>query len=262
MLCNASRRRSSSSKASDRSWPRCWSGWSCARPRPVVLFPPRLSRRQPRAGDPRVAGRPAGQRVRRGRGNRIAEHGHRPDAAGRAGPPGSRVPACHVVQSALHARAVPAQAPACCCPERRGSTAAVGKWSIRGWNRLEATARWCPGASCRCTPLTEGLQQPHLRRIVRSAVEAYAALLDEVFPAEYLDAHDLLPIQTAVPRSTLRATRRAWRRPGAGSSTRNCWSCNWPWPCGSSSGAAEPDAAAGRQRQDRRPDPPPVPLRV
>lgn len=46
--------------------------------------------------------------------------------------------------------------------------------------------------------LTEGVKQPHLRRIVRSAVEHYAALLDEVFPAEYLQAHELLPIQAAV----------------------------------------------------------------
>ena len=56
-------------------------------------------------------------------------------------------------------------------------------------------------------PLTEGLKQSHLRRIIRSAVDGYAALLEEVFPAEYLDAHGLLPIQTAVteihaPRDT------------------------------------------------------------
>ena len=51
---------------------------------------------------------------------------------------------------------------------------------------------------------------------MRSAVEAYAGLLDEVFPAEYLSAHDLLPIQTAVteihaprdPASLAQARRR------------------------------------------------------
>ncbi|MCU0979700.1 MAG: ATP-dependent DNA helicase RecG [Pirellulaceae bacterium] len=64
--------------------------------------------------------------------------------------------------------------------------------------------------------LTEGLKQPHLRRIVRSAVDAYAGLLDEVFPAEYLSAHGLMPIQTAVteihaprdPASLAQARRR------------------------------------------------------
>ena len=56
-------------------------------------------------------------------------------------------------------------------------------------------------------PLTEGLKQSHLRRVIRSAVDGYASLLEEVFPAEYLDAHGLLPIQTALteihaPRDT------------------------------------------------------------
>ena len=36
-------------------------------------------------------------------------------------------------------------------------------------------------------PLTEGLQQWHMRKIVRGALENYAELLDEVFPAEYLE---------------------------------------------------------------------------
>ncbi|MGD0517184.1 MAG: ATP-dependent DNA helicase RecG [Thermoguttaceae bacterium] len=49
-------------------------------------------------------------------------------------------------------------------------------------------------------PLTEGLQQWHLRKIVRFAVENYAELLDEVFPAEYLDAHKLWPIKKALPQ--------------------------------------------------------------
>ena len=48
--------------------------------------------------------------------------------------------------------------------------------------------------------LTEGLQQWHLRKIVRAALENYAELLDEVFPAEYLDAHKLWPIKQALPQ--------------------------------------------------------------
>jgi ATP-dependent DNA helicase RecG len=49
-------------------------------------------------------------------------------------------------------------------------------------------------------PLTEGLQQWHMRKIVRSALDEYAELLDEVFPAEYLQAHNLWPIKKALPQ--------------------------------------------------------------
>jgi ATP-dependent DNA helicase RecG len=48
-------------------------------------------------------------------------------------------------------------------------------------------------------PLTEGLQQRHVRRIVRGALDAYAALLHEVFPPAYLEAHDLWPLARALP---------------------------------------------------------------
>jgi len=48
--------------------------------------------------------------------------------------------------------------------------------------------------------LTEGLQQWQLRKIVRAALDTYAELLDEVFPAEYLEAHKLLPIKQALPQ--------------------------------------------------------------
>jgi ATP-dependent DNA helicase RecG len=49
-------------------------------------------------------------------------------------------------------------------------------------------------------PLTEGLQQWHMRKIVRAAVEAYADKLDEVFPEEYLRGHDLWPLRLALPQ--------------------------------------------------------------
>ena len=48
-------------------------------------------------------------------------------------------------------------------------------------------------------PLTEGLRQRHVRHIVRGALETYVDLLDEVFPAAYLDAHDLWPLKRALP---------------------------------------------------------------
>ncbi len=48
-------------------------------------------------------------------------------------------------------------------------------------------------------PLTEGLKQWKIRRIVRRAVEAHADLLDEVFPPAYLEEHRLWPLARALP---------------------------------------------------------------
>jgi ATP-dependent DNA helicase RecG len=47
-------------------------------------------------------------------------------------------------------------------------------------------------------PLTEGLKQYHMRRIVRHVVEEHAAQLDEVFPPDFLAKHDLIGIHEAV----------------------------------------------------------------
>ncbi|MEX2111639.1 MAG: ATP-dependent DNA helicase RecG [Pirellulales bacterium] len=49
-------------------------------------------------------------------------------------------------------------------------------------------------------PLTEGLAQRHVRNLTRRALDTYVDGLEEVFPAEYLAAHDLLPIREALPR--------------------------------------------------------------
>jgi len=49
-------------------------------------------------------------------------------------------------------------------------------------------------------PLTEGLLQWQMRRIVRGALEAYVPVLDEVFPDAYLESHDLWPLQRALPQ--------------------------------------------------------------
>lgn len=48
-------------------------------------------------------------------------------------------------------------------------------------------------------PLTEGLQQWHVRRMVRAALDGYAELLEEAFTEEFLADHDLLPLATALP---------------------------------------------------------------
>ena len=47
-------------------------------------------------------------------------------------------------------------------------------------------------------PLTEGLQQRHVRRAVREVLEE-SELLDEVFPEEYLEKHRLRPLREALP---------------------------------------------------------------
>ena len=47
-------------------------------------------------------------------------------------------------------------------------------------------------------PLTEGLQQWQMRKIVAEAVAAFGPLLEEIFPDEYLQAHDLWPLVRAI----------------------------------------------------------------
>jgi len=47
-------------------------------------------------------------------------------------------------------------------------------------------------------PLTEGLQQHHLRKIVRNALPIYSPVLDEVFPESFLVQNKLPPIADAV----------------------------------------------------------------
>jgi ATP-dependent DNA helicase RecG len=64
--------------------------------------------------------------------------------------------------------------------------------------------------------LTEGLAQYQMRRIVATAVEEYAGLLDEVFPARLLARFKLMPLIDAVraihrPADT-DELERAWRR--------------------------------------------------
>ncbi|MFT5526206.1 MAG: ATP-dependent DNA helicase RecG, partial [Pirellulaceae bacterium] len=47
-------------------------------------------------------------------------------------------------------------------------------------------------------PLTEGVSQGQMQKIVHGVVEEYAKLVDEVFPADYLEQHHLWPIQAAL----------------------------------------------------------------
>ena len=65
-------------------------------------------------------------------------------------------------------------------------------------------------------PLTEGLAQRHVRQLTRRALDECVELLEEVFPPTYLEAHDVLPIHTALPQLHFPASRddleRARRR--------------------------------------------------
>ena len=58
-------------------------------------------------------------------------------------------------------------------------------------------------------PLTEGLQQWQLRRVVRGALESHVDRLEEVFPAVYLEAHQLWPIKRALPEIHFPTSREA-----------------------------------------------------
>ncbi len=47
-------------------------------------------------------------------------------------------------------------------------------------------------------PLTEGLQQWQMRKIVAEAVAAFGPLLEEIFPDDYFQAHNLWPLERAI----------------------------------------------------------------
>ncbi len=47
-------------------------------------------------------------------------------------------------------------------------------------------------------PLTEGLQQWEIRRIVREVLDSHLGLLDEAFPPEFLEGHRLVPLRHAL----------------------------------------------------------------
>ncbi len=49
-------------------------------------------------------------------------------------------------------------------------------------------------------PLTAGINQPQMRRIIRSVVETHAKVLEEVFPEDFLEQHQLSPIHVALPQ--------------------------------------------------------------
>lgn len=48
--------------------------------------------------------------------------------------------------------------------------------------------------------LTEGMNQTQMRRIMAGVVETYGPLVEDVFPDEFLDTHQLWPIRAALPQ--------------------------------------------------------------
>jgi ATP-dependent DNA helicase RecG len=49
-------------------------------------------------------------------------------------------------------------------------------------------------------PLTDGLNQGQMRRITTAVVDECTALVEEVFPGEFLEKYDLMPIHEALPQ--------------------------------------------------------------
>lgn len=61
-------------------------------------------------------------------------------------------------------------------------------------------------------PLTEGLSQGQLRRVMEGLVPAYAEVLEEVFPPDFLAAHDLWAIRQTLPQIHFPADRASLER--------------------------------------------------
>ncbi len=83
----------------------------------------------------------------------------------------------------------------------------VGKAKLNGgmWELVHPQVQWLgteedePASKLLPVyPLTEGLSQGQIRRIVAGAVELCLDALDEVFPAEYLAQHNLWPLRKAL----------------------------------------------------------------
>ena len=94
----------------------------------------------------------------------------------------------------------------------------VGKAKLNGgmWELVHPQVQWLdteehePASKLLPVyPLTEGLSQGQIRRIVAGTVELYADVLDEVFPPEYLAAHRLWPLRKALAEIHSPADREA-----------------------------------------------------
>ena len=168
--------------------------------RPAVLVSARLPGSDRPAPD-RNAGRgPAGERAGDGRGGRPGRPGH--------GALGIRHPAARGERRIC--AAVWFNQPFLRDKYRRGQTLLVsGRAKRRNmrWEMVHPQVRVVDtegeppsGQLLPVYPLTEGLAQRHVRNLVRRALDTCTAALEEVFPEAYLTAHDLLPLQVALPQ--------------------------------------------------------------
>lgn len=82
-----------------------------------------------------------------------------------------------------------------------------GRPKLRGlvWEMHHPKVTWLaededppPGRILPIYPLTEGLQQYQLRRVMENALRDYAGYLEEAFPIDFLETHSLWPIQQAI----------------------------------------------------------------
>jgi ATP-dependent DNA helicase RecG len=74
------------------------------------------------------------------------------------------------------------------------------------WEMAHPRVTWLDGAEDQpemrmlpIYPLTEGLTQYHMRRMVEAAVEQFGHVLEEVFPERLLDQYELMPLAEALP---------------------------------------------------------------
>lgn len=88
------------------------------------------------------------------------------------------------------------------------------KWHNGRWELTHPRVQWLTDAEDEYEgrllplyPLTEGLKQRHVRWLMKAMLERYAHLVDEVFPAEYLQDHALWPMQQALREIHLPASR-------------------------------------------------------
>ena len=98
-------------------------------------------------------------------------------------------------------------------------------------------------------PLTEGLSQYQMRRMVATAVERFGPVLEEVFPEAMLAELDLMPLAEALRRSMRRRMRRSWPVHGGDSCFRSCSCCSWRSSRGGGSSGRDFERRRSRPRR-------------
>ena len=168
-----------------------------------------------------------------------------------------------VVQSALHGGEVQDRAAGDVLRQAEAARAWSGRCRIPRSIALGEEDEEPQGRILPVYPLTEGLQQWQMRKIVAETVAAFGHLLEEIFPDEYLQAHNLWPLRPGDPADPRPRQRRTTGRRAAAAGLPGAF------PAGAGAGRQAASAAraaagpaAGGHGPDRRPHPPPLPLRA